>query len=113
MKLLLDANISWRLTAKLKLHFEDCLHVDHIGIATPAKDIEIWKFANANSLVIVTNDDDFLNFVNVKGFPPKVVLLRTGNQSSIYLEALLIKHKEEIADFVLSAESGVLEIFAP
>jgi predicted nuclease of predicted toxin-antitoxin system len=30
MKLLLDANISWRLEAKLKNHFTDCFHVDRI-----------------------------------------------------------------------------------
>jgi len=59
MKLLLDANISWRLILKLKLHFEDCFHVDHIGITVPAKDIEIWNFALSNNLIIVTNDNDF------------------------------------------------------
>jgi len=30
------------------------------------------------NFIIVTNDDDFLNLTNMKGFPPKVVLLRTG-----------------------------------
>ncbi len=61
MKLLLDANISWRLVAKLKTHFTDCFHVDHIGLIIPAKDTEIWNHALENDLVIVTNDDDFLN----------------------------------------------------
>ena len=111
MKLLLDANLSWRLTTKLKTHFEDCFHVDYNGLPVPAKDIVIWDFASANQLIIVTNDDDFLNLANVKGFPPKVILLRTGNQSNIYIEALLIKHKKEIAVFYIAEESGVLEIF--
>jgi hypothetical protein len=43
MKLLLDANLSWRLTAALTASFGDCAHVDHIGIKTPAKDTEIWE----------------------------------------------------------------------
>jgi predicted nuclease of predicted toxin-antitoxin system len=42
MKLLLDANISWRIAAKLKNHFEDCLHVDKIGLAFPGEDMEIY-----------------------------------------------------------------------
>ena len=67
MKLLLDANISWRLVPKLKPHFEGCLHADHINPA-PATDISIWNFALENELIIVTNDDDFLNLLNVKGF---------------------------------------------
>ncbi len=36
MKLLLDANVSWRLCTVLKQHFEDCLHVDNIGLNIPA-----------------------------------------------------------------------------
>ena len=41
MKLLLDANLSWRMIVNLKQHFEDCFHVDKIGLNIPAKDIEI------------------------------------------------------------------------
>jgi predicted nuclease of predicted toxin-antitoxin system len=53
MKLLLDANVSWRLTAGLKLHFEDCIHVDYTGLNTPAKDIDIWNYALTNDLIIL------------------------------------------------------------
>ena len=111
MKLLFDANISRRLAAKLLTHFEDCLHVDDIGLPIPAKDKEIWEYALKNSLIIVTNDDDFLNLVNIKGFPPKVVLLRTGNQSNNFIEQLLIKHKADIEALYKSVEYGLLEIF--
>ena len=111
MKLLLDANISWRLANKLKVHFEDCIHVDYIGLETPATDTAIWNFALAANLVIVTNDEDFLNFSNIKGFPPKIVLLRTGNQSNSYIEELLIKHKTDIEQLYHSDDYGVLELF--
>lgn len=111
MKLLLDANISWRLATKLKSHFTDCAHVDKIGLPIPVKDSEIWSFALENEFIIVTNDEDFLNFSNLKGFPPKVVLLRTGNQGSNYIETLLIKHKEAIAALEVSEEYGLLEVF--
>jgi predicted nuclease of predicted toxin-antitoxin system len=110
MKLLLDANLSWRLTTVLKKHFTDCVHVDKSGLEIPAADNEIWDYALKNNFVIVTNDEDFLDFSNVKGFPPKVVLLRTGNQSSQYIESLLIKHKSTLESFVISEEFGLLEI---
>ena len=106
MKLVLDPNISRRLEANLKNHFNDCFHVDHIGLNIPASDKEIWNHALTNNLIIVTNDDDFLNLANTKGFPPKVILLRTGNQSNHYIEALLIKHKEDIAALYHSADYG-------
>ncbi len=111
MKLLLDANISWRLAARLKEYFKDCLHVDHIGLLIPASDIDIWNYALANECIIVTNDDDFLNLANFKNFPPKVVLLRTGNQSNTYIELLLIKHLKDIEALFVSDEYGLLEIF--
>jgi len=111
MKLLLDANLSWRLTVKLKTHFANCLHVDHIGLSVPASDTNIWDYALANELIIVTNDDDFLNFLNTKGFPPKVILLRMGNQNNKYIEMILIKHKLDIQAMFESPQHGLLEIY--
>jgi predicted nuclease of predicted toxin-antitoxin system len=110
MKLLLDANISWRLTSVLKQHFSDCLHVDNIGLPVPAKDSEIWTYAKENDLIIVTNDEDFIDLVNLKGFPPKVVLLKVGNQSRLFIMNLLILRKNEIQALYDSKEHGLLEI---
>jgi predicted nuclease of predicted toxin-antitoxin system len=110
MKLLLDANISWRLTSVLKQHFSDCLHVDNIGLSVPAKDSEIWTYAKENDLIIVTNDEDFIDLVNLKGFPPKVVLLKVGNQSRLFIMNLLILRKNEIQALYDSKEHGLLEI---
>ena len=111
MKLLLDANVLWRLTAHLQPYFKACFHVDFIGLPNPAKDIEIWNFALLNDFIIITNDEDFLNLSSTKGFPPKVVLLKTGNQSNQYIESLLIKHKASIELLHQSVENGVLELF--
>ena len=111
MKLLLDANISWRLVANLKNYFADCQHVDHIGLTSSPTDKEIWDYAFTNQFIIVSNDADFLNFVNLKNFPPKVNLLRTGNQSNAFIEKILIKHIQEISALSDSTEYGFLEIF--
>ena len=40
MKILLDANISYKLVNKLNLIFGECAHVDLIGLNVPASDIE-------------------------------------------------------------------------
>ncbi len=110
MKLLLDANISWRLTTVLKQYFTDCFHVDDIGLAVPASDAQIWEYAKENDCVIVTKDEDFIDYVNIKGFPPKVVLLKTGNQSRLFISNLLISRKEDIHKLVDSSDLGLLEI---
>lgn len=111
MKLLLDANVSWRLTDRLQSYFEECLHVDYIGLNIPPTDTEIWNYALVNNLIIVTNDEDFLDFANIKGFPPKVILLKTGNQRTSYIEALLIKHRDNIQSMYQSDDYGILELF--
>lgn len=87
------------------------MHVDETGLTVPAKDSELWNYALQEQFTIVTNDEDFLHFITVKGFPPKVILLRIGNQSSKNIEALLIKHKEAIAALTVSEEYDLLEIF--
>ena len=110
MKLLLDANLSWRMANTLKEHFNDCFHVDRIILKSPAKDVDIWNYAKDHQLIIVTNDEDFIDLVNIKGFPPKVVLLKTGNQSRLFLTNLLIERKEEIQLLDALPEIGLLEI---
>lgn len=110
MKLLLDANLSWRMIPALKTHFDDCFHVDQIGLRVPSKDKEIWEYAKTMNLVIVTNDEDFIDLMNIAGFPPKVVLLKTGNQSKETIIDLLIFHKDQIRSFYDTSNSGVLEI---
>jgi predicted nuclease of predicted toxin-antitoxin system len=53
MKLLLDANLSWRLAKSInKLGF-DCNHVENVGLKVPSKDIEIWNFARKNNFIII------------------------------------------------------------
>jgi predicted nuclease of predicted toxin-antitoxin system len=46
-----------------------------------------------------------------KGFPPKIILLRTGNQSTRYIAGIISKHKSEVIDFIVHDEYGVLEIY--
>lgn len=58
----------------------------------------------------MTNDEDYVDLINLKGFPPKVVLLRAGNQSRIFISNLLILRKNDIEMLRESTESGLLEI---
>jgi predicted nuclease of predicted toxin-antitoxin system len=110
MKLLLDANLSWRLTKLLSPHFEDVYHVERCGLPIPANDIMIWNWAEANDAMIVTNDEDYYYFSLQKGFPPKIILLRTGNQSTKNLKEMLIRYQNQIQALHESAQHGLLEI---
>src|SRR5215471_12853651 len=109
MKILLDANISWKLINKLKPIFGECAHVDLIGLDVPAEDIDIWNYALDNGYIIITKDNDFVDLLDLNGFPPKVVLLKTGNNSSQALMELLEKVKPMIEDLEKN-DYGLLEI---
>jgi predicted nuclease of predicted toxin-antitoxin system len=109
MKILLDANISWKLANVLKPVFGECAHVDLIGINVPAEDIDIWNYALNNSYIIITKDNDFVDLLEIRGFPPKIVLLKTGNNSSKALVELLINIRPMIEDLE-NNNYGLLEI---
>jgi predicted nuclease of predicted toxin-antitoxin system len=109
MKLLLDANLSWRLTAALSEHFAECVHVNKTGLPMPAKDIDIWNYAAANGYTIVTQDSDFLNLFEMKGFPPKIILLRVGNIDRKTSEKILLQAKSSICNLE-NSDYGLLEI---
>lgn len=72
MKLLLDANISWRLVVKLQEHFTECFHVDHRVLPVPAKYTEIWNNALLNNQIIVTMMMTSSTLQTQKGFHPKL-----------------------------------------
>ena len=109
MKLLLDANISWKLVKILKHPFGECVHVDSIGLKVPAEDVDIWNYALENEYIIITKDNDFIDLLEKNGFPPKVVLLRTENSSTQALAELLINAKQMIEDLSVN-NFGLLEI---
>jgi predicted nuclease of predicted toxin-antitoxin system len=110
MKLLLDANLSWRLCPILAKTFGQCDHVNNIDLPISAKDSEIWRYAHERGYIIVTQDTDFLHFLEAKGYPPKLILLKTGNLPSAQLEEILIQAKESITELHENSEYGLLEI---
>ena len=110
MKLLLDANISWRLVPFLEDKICTAVHVNKTELNIPAKDSDIWSYAKEHSYTIMTQDLDFLNLLYAKGFPPKVILIKTGNISRKQMEDILLNARQAIMDFDSKNEYGLLEI---
>jgi predicted nuclease of predicted toxin-antitoxin system len=67
---------------------------------TNSSDDDIWRYAKDNNLCIVTFDADFLNLATLKGIPPKVILLKTGNRKTSQLIELLKANRELIDQFL-------------
>lgn len=58
----------------------------------------------------MSNDEDFSELVMAKGWPPKVILLKTGNQSNPYILELQKSKQREIELFYEHPDLGVLVI---
>ncbi len=108
MKLLFDQNISFRLVTRIIDLFPSSKQVRELGLEN-SKDIEIFDFAKENNFAIVTFDSDFCDLSIIKGFPPKIIWIRTGNTTTVQLENILRKKKDLIYLF-LSENYGCLEI---
>jgi predicted nuclease of predicted toxin-antitoxin system len=111
MKLLLDANISYRIVKKLQQVFAGSLHVSRTGLKPPISDRSIWEFARKNDFTIVTFDDDFQELANLYGAPPKIVWLRFAPQITPVIVEKLTLHKTEIETLGTDDETDLLEIF--
>lgn len=111
MKLLLDQNISRKLVKKLTPDFPGTNHVSHAGIET-RPDFGVWKYAKDNEFTIITQDADYYELSLINGFPPKIIWLRCGNNTTNYIYYLIMEHKESIQQFIEEKEKfACLELF--
>ena len=109
MKLLLDNNLSRKLSGRLQDSFPGSLHLrDALARRTP--DESIWSYARENDFVVVTKDADFRDLSERLGHPPKVILIRTGNTPDAVVEALLRDHYDEILAFEQDPDRGFIEL---
>ena len=106
-RLLFDQNLAHRLVKQLHGLYPGSLHVRDVGLAS-AGDTEIWDYAAAHGLVIVTKDDDFRQRSIVRGAPPHVVWLRVGNCRTSEIETLLSSRVESIRDLMSDPEGALL-----
>jgi len=58
MKLLLDENLSPKLTSRLISYYPESTHIRDVGLLTAVDEI-IWEFAKAQNFIVVTKDWDF------------------------------------------------------
>ena len=109
MKLLFDHNLSPKLVNRLSAEFPGSTHVSMHGL-DQAMDDEIWDFAIKNGLTIVTKDADFSDMQLLRGFPPKVLWLQTGNCTNRYLEDLLRQEQPAIEVFGSNPKIGTMTL---
>ncbi len=111
MSLLFDQNISPRIVKHFSSVFPDAKQVRHVGLED-ASDISIFEFAGKNNFAIVTFDSDFVDLNVIKGIPPKIIWIKTGNLTTRSVAELLTRNIELIKRFLETdqPEAQILEL---
>ena len=109
VKLLFDQNISFRVLRLLPDCFSDSRHVRSVGL-NDCDDAKIWQFAKQNGFTVVTFDADFFDISVLRGFPPKIVWLRTGNLTTPEIAECIILNYSDIVSFIDNSNQSCLEI---
>jgi predicted nuclease of predicted toxin-antitoxin system len=110
MKLLFDQNLSFKLCKAIADLFPESNHVGLSGLSQ-AGDQDIWDYAKAHGFVIVSQDVDFAEMAALLGSPPKVIWLRSGNQSTAAISTLLRRHSELIVTFGNDDDAVCLQLY--
>ncbi len=109
-RLLFDQNLSPRLVSHLADLYPNSVHVFMVGLSS-ALDTEIWEYARANDLTIVTKDADFSELGLLRGFPPKVIWIRRGNCSTAEILSLLRERFDAVRAMNDDPDTGILMLF--
>ncbi|WP_069789797.1 DUF5615 family PIN-like protein [Cyanobacterium sp. IPPAS B-1200] len=110
MKLLFDHNLSPRLVSILADIYPNSNHLYLMGLDQQS-DLIVWETAKKQDYIIVTKDSDFNELLVLKGFPPKVIWIRSGNCSTNTIKSLLRNNYEAIFAFYQDREIGIISLF--
>lgn len=110
MRLLFDQNISFRVVKQPKPVLPEVIGVGEVGLLN-ADDYQIWEYARQYDYTVVTFDRDIPAIESVRGFPPKIIWLRTGNLVNSAVVALFMNRLDEFARFIANQRKGCLMVY--
>jgi predicted nuclease of predicted toxin-antitoxin system len=109
VKLLFDQNISPKILKKLPDNFSKCEQVRFAGLED-ASDFEIFEYAKTNGFAVVTFDSDFVDLNALRGTPPKIIYLNTGNLTTQSVSKLILNNLLTIQHYLNSDTDDILEL---
>jgi len=110
VKLLFDQHLSHKLVFMLADLYPASEHVRQRGLSL-ADDDEIWDLAKREEFLLVTKDEDYQLLSVIRGHPPKVLWIRSGNCATELVETLLRKNVDEIRIFEADPNTGFMGLY--
>lgn len=90
MKFIVDAQLPRRLARDMAAAGHDVTHTLDLPLQNRTPDTEINALAAKEGRVVVTKDSDFVTTFLLRGAPPKLLLISTGNISNDALSRLVM-----------------------
>lgn len=110
MKLLLDENLSRRILPFLEADYPGSTQVALIGLER-VSDEAIWRYALEQGYCIVTKDADFYDLSLVRGAPPKVIWLKSGNVTKSAIAHSLIANRDYLEAKLAEPETTCVVLY--
>jgi predicted nuclease of predicted toxin-antitoxin system len=79
MKFIVDAHLPMSLKKWLVERGHDALHTRDLPRKNLSDDVEIIEVAVREDRIVISKDSDFFDYFALKGIPPKLLMLTTGN----------------------------------
>ena len=79
MKFLVDAHLPMRLKKWLIDRGHEAIHTRDLPRKNLSEDFEIVDVAVREQCIVISKDSDFFNLFVLKGVPPKLLMITTGN----------------------------------
>lgn len=98
MKFLVDAQLPRRLADQMHASGHDVVHTLDLPMQNRTSDEEINLISLETHRVVVTKDADFRDSHLLKGIPPKLLLVSTGNIRNDDLLHLFARNLDRIVD---------------
>ena len=89
MKFLVDAQLPRRLARELAASGHEVTHTLDLPLSNRTPDGDVLALAIREGRVVVTKDSDFVTSFLLRGAPPKLLLISTGNISNDALSRLM------------------------
>jgi predicted nuclease of predicted toxin-antitoxin system len=109
VKLLLDENLSRRIVPFIQGLYPNSTQVALAGLEQ-SDDKIIRQYAIDNDFVIVTKDADYYDMTVLYGQPPKIIWLKTGNQSKAATIKTLQDNQQAIEKALIMNDKACIEI---
>jgi predicted nuclease of predicted toxin-antitoxin system len=110
VKLLLDENLSRRIVPFIQDSYPGSTQVALVGLER-TDDRAIRQYALDYGYVIATHDADFYELNLLYGQPPKIIWLKTGNQSKATIIRALLDNQVAIEQALIVENKSCIEIY--